>query len=236
MDGSLSAPECPEGMSLNAYMEYMHYHNTIDKEWYIDEERKQASLKEAEKIFVDGTSLEEKRRLLFLLAHIGELEAIIALEKYSKKPDSALVEWAKFCLDECRMHVESKELGKDGNIILTGAGAKDGRLRYYTVFLPNPHTKFSSSHLHALKSGFSKATAEFDSVLESLSFLGPFILLSTLIPPNQSPGDVLNFGFDLALLHKKGFAKNYLSTNVCKPTVEMVRGWIAGEKMSSFIP
>jgi hypothetical protein len=231
MDGPLTVPENPEGISLDAYMEYMHYHNTIDKEWYVDEKRKKDSLKEAGKIFMESTSLEEKRHLLFLLAHIGELEAIIALEKYCEEPDSALVDWAKFCLDECRMHLESKELGKSGNIILTGAGAKDGRLRYYSVFLPNPHTTLSSSHLHALKTGFSKTAGQFNSVIESFLFLGPFILLSILIPPDQSPDAVLNCGFELAMLHKKGFAKDFLSTNVCKPTEAMVRNWMADEKV-----
>ena len=47
-------------------------------------------LTEADKLFVSGTAIEEKNRILLLLARLGTMESAKILEKYSKTSEGTL--------------------------------------------------------------------------------------------------------------------------------------------------
>lgn len=55
-----------------------------------------------EKLFGKKTSIQEKEKILIILAHQKKKEALEILEKYSKKPDAALKIWAKMAMEECK--------------------------------------------------------------------------------------------------------------------------------------
>jgi hypothetical protein len=44
--------------------------------------------------------IEEKKKILMLLAHLGVYESYQILKKYNNKPDKELFFWAKMALDE----------------------------------------------------------------------------------------------------------------------------------------
>ncbi len=217
------------GVPLDEYRSYIEYHNMIDRDWYTDEERKTQSLAEQPALFAEETPIEEKRRILFLLAHIGRLEAITALEVYLRHPDPALAAWARFCFDECRLFLERDELGETQDMIITGAGGKNGRLRYFIIVMAEENGSLNCEQCAAIEHAFSKTTGQFDSVVEYIEPVGRFTLLSLLIPPSHSPDTVLDAAMEIARFHAPGIAKECLSTNVCKPTEAMVLNWLFRE-------
>jgi hypothetical protein len=52
--------------------------------------------REKEKVLI----IEEKKKILMLLAHLGVYESYQILKKYNNKPDKELFFWAKMALDE----------------------------------------------------------------------------------------------------------------------------------------
>lgn len=95
------------------HLVYIKYHETLPMDWYGNKEKHKEDVKECKKLFEKKTTIEEKRKTLFKLAHIGMLESITAIEDYLKNPDDELENWAKMCFDECRMFLEGEELGEN---------------------------------------------------------------------------------------------------------------------------
>jgi len=59
-----------------------------------------------EKLFSSDTTLEQKKKILMLLAHLGVYESYKILKKYNQNPDNELIFWARMALDECRTFVQ----------------------------------------------------------------------------------------------------------------------------------
>ncbi|MBU2213846.1 hypothetical protein KKC44_05730 [Patescibacteria group bacterium] len=98
-------------ISLQEHIAYINYHNTITPKEYSEEYHVKA-FKESKQLFRRMTSIDQKRKILFLLAHMGTLEAMTTLEKYLLTPDESLRNWAILCTEECKMFLEQAELGE----------------------------------------------------------------------------------------------------------------------------
>ncbi len=76
---------------------YIDYHRVVESS-FINIKK---TLHESRLLFSSQAHLEEKRRILFLLAHIGSQEAYAVLQRYLEEPDAELEAWAVLALQEC---------------------------------------------------------------------------------------------------------------------------------------
>ena len=87
----------------------------------------------AEGLFSEELPVENKKRILVELAHLGTVESYRAIEKFLKCCDEELKGWTLLSLQECRLFLEGDLLDDNKGFISTGLGGKGGKLRYCFV-------------------------------------------------------------------------------------------------------
>ena len=116
-------------IDLSVQKEYLDLSDSIS----FDNVNYEEVLTEANRLFVQGTPIDVKKRILILLAHLGTMESSKILERYLKVSEGTLKDWAILSLKECRMFLESVLLKEEGGFISTGLGGRDNKLRYYVI-------------------------------------------------------------------------------------------------------
>ena len=166
-----------EEIDLKLQMEYLKESAVAKKEINQDQ-----VLKEKNKLFDDGMSLNEKRKLLTKLATINEVEAFRTLEAYRNKPDKSLMEWSVLAYQESKMLLQSTLMDKPPLFISTGLGGKGMKLRYFVVLKAQAKKYFTDFQqqiiIQELDYAFNKNKAE----LEDLRFFGYFATITALVP------------------------------------------------------
>lgn len=89
------------------------------------------------KLFQIDSTLDEKKKALGILAHVGDLNAYKYLKKYAEKPDNELETWAKLALGECVLflHADLSD-GDDHDFVYTGVGPHNNLTRVYFMLIP----------------------------------------------------------------------------------------------------
>ena len=88
-------------------VEYIEYHKKIS------EKNSNNEIEKAKKILLNNkSSLEKEKKSILILAHIGRVDCLRALEKYAKRPDSELSIWAETAVGECKLFLKSELLDK----------------------------------------------------------------------------------------------------------------------------
>src|SRR3989339_1580049 len=119
-------------ISTETHRDYIQYHNGINLNEFSDAELK----RERDKLLRKKISLEEKKKLLFLLAHTKSLWALYGIQKYLKAPEQELAEFAQLAWQECQAGVLNSALEKlgfeeqDEPVIMGGLGGSENKLRY----------------------------------------------------------------------------------------------------------
>jgi len=113
-------PNSPEAKSAKEYIDSHHllpsnYKDTTEEE--IEEH--------GSRLFDPKTPINEKKKILMLLAHLGVYESYRILKRYQENPDPELQFWAKMAFDECRTFAR-QNLSDDALMALTLIG-KIGR-------------------------------------------------------------------------------------------------------------
>jgi len=94
-------PDSPEGKAIQ---DYINSHHLLPPNYQditgAEIERQGAQL------FEPTTSIDEKKKILMLLAHLGVYESFKILKKYNENPDPQLQVWARMALDECQTFVK----------------------------------------------------------------------------------------------------------------------------------
>ena len=119
-------------------------------------------LTEADRLFVQDTPIEAKKRILILLAHLGTMESSKILERYLKVSEGTLKDWAILSLKECRMFLESVLLKEEGGFISTGLGGKGNKLRYYFIVSTREGRTLTRSERETLEEGFKGSSDEYE--------------------------------------------------------------------------
>lgn len=111
-------------------IEYFDYVNKLSTGFNPDE-----VLKHKDHLFRHDLTVEDKKYLMVQLANIDNVDAYRTLEKYMLGPNNDLKDWALLALQENKLLLESKLLGENQVMILTGLGGKGLKLRYFTVLI-----------------------------------------------------------------------------------------------------
>jgi hypothetical protein len=137
-------------------------------------------------LFERGTNTEEKKKVLAALASSAEVEAFRTIEKYLKKPDRELKDWAILALQEGRMLLHTVLLDEQQVFISTGLGGKGQKLRYFVVFLNNLGSTLSGMQkklLHGeLKDVLEKNEGELEEFTEMIDYTTAVVILPLKAP------------------------------------------------------
>ena len=95
-------------------------------------------------IFDENVPTDEKKILLVQLASTNHVEAYRTIEKYLRKPNIKLYEWAYIALLESRLLLESQILDEDRILVTSGLGGKGNKLRYFIVFFTDDGSAITS--------------------------------------------------------------------------------------------
>ncbi|MBU3964911.1 SEC-C domain-containing protein [Patescibacteria group bacterium] len=123
LKGTIMAVDNPDSEEAIAAKEYIDYHKKSPKTY---PEISEKEIEWAKAILFDKkASLEDKKKALIILAHIGKPDIFRVLEKYEKNPDQELKIWINMAIQECQSFLESDIAGKP--IMKIGRVTKVGR-------------------------------------------------------------------------------------------------------------
>ncbi len=175
-------------------------------------------LAEADELFVSGTPVEAKKRILILLAHLGTMESSKILERYLKMSEGTLNDWAILSLKECRMFLESVLLKEEEGFISTGLGGKDNKLRYYFIVSTREGRTLTRSERETLEEGFKGSSDGYKSEIEEINFGTNYAMMGILVPMDVAVSGVIEEGIRRCNRLGEILFVHYYVTNVKKPT------------------
>jgi hypothetical protein len=211
-----------ESIDLEAQKEYFSLSEAI----HFDDVDYKEVLTESDKLFYKDTPIESKKKILILLAHLGTPESCRILEKYLKRSETELRDWALLSLKECRMFVESVLLKEEGGFISTGLGGKDNKLRYYFIVSSKHGLPFSESRKNTLKREFETASRKHKSEIEEINFEATYAMIRMLIPMDIAVGELIEEGISKCNNNGEFLFPDYYVTNVGKPTHEEISDYL----------
>jgi hypothetical protein len=209
---NFSVVESP--IDLSVQKEYQDLSGSIS----VDDVNYEEVLTEADRLFVRDTPIEDKKRILILLAHLGTIEASKILEKYLKTSEGTLNAWAILSLKECRMFLESVLLKEEGGFVSTGLGGKGNKLRYYSIVSTREGRAITKSEREALEEGFRGSSDEYKSEIEDITFGAGYVMIGILVPMDVAVGAVIEEGIRRCNRLAEVLSVDYYVTNVKKPT------------------
>ncbi len=166
-----------EQIDLDLQLEYFEVSRKAKKD--INEKE---VLRKKEMIFDGEISVEEKKYLLARLASLEEVKAYRSIEKYADSSKGVLQQWAILALQESRMNLQSKLLGKKQVFISTGLGGNASGLRYCLVLSGKPGNDFGVLNKKVVRNEFEIILKEYSAELESIEYTGNYIRIMSIVP------------------------------------------------------
>jgi len=179
-------------------------------------------LMESKKLFFENTSIESKKRILILLAHFGAAESYRTIEAYLKISGKDLRSWVLLALKECRMFLENSLLGEDGELIFTGLGGKNNKLRYYFIISSKNDLPLSKRQEEIIKDKFGIVSHKFNSEIEEIILEENYSIIKVLIPTNMAVGKFIEAGIKECNEFNDFLFFHYYVTNVNEPAKEEI--------------
>ena len=90
----------PNSPDAKAAEEYINSHHLLPRNY--NDTTEEEIEERGSKLFDPKTSINEKKKILMLLAHLGVYESYRILKRYQENPNPELRFWAKMAFDECR--------------------------------------------------------------------------------------------------------------------------------------
>jgi hypothetical protein len=210
-------------IDLSVQKEYQDFSSSMG----VDDVNYEEVLTEADRLFVQCTPIEEKKRILILLAHLGTIEASKILERYLKTSEGTLNDWAILSLKECRMFLESVLLKEEGGFVSTGLGGKGNKLRYYFIVSTREGRTIMKSERESLEEGFKGSSDEYKSEIEEIDFGTDYVMIGILVPMDVAVGAVIEEGIRRCDKLGEILLVEYYVTNVKKPTKREISRYLS---------
>jgi hypothetical protein len=118
---------------MDSHLDYIEKAHEFDTQNFTDEEVKGWG----NVLFHIDSSLDEKKKALGILAHVGDINAYNFLKKYVEQPDKELETWATLAFGECTLflHADLSD-GDDPDFVFTGLGPHNNLIRVYLMVIP----------------------------------------------------------------------------------------------------
>jgi len=207
-----------EQIDVDVQTEYFEYSKNHTSRFNPEE-----AIRKKEDIFLNNTSLEDKKRLLVELASIDNIEAFRTIERYLNDPDQNLLDWAKLALQESKLLIESKLLDENQVLISTGLGGKGLKLRYFVVIFSNTEKCLTEFQKKIINSELKYQMKKNDAEIENIQFEKDLFTILSVIPLNVPIQDIFkNFVKDCNQFGNF-LSKEFLITNVKILTINEIR-------------
>ena len=179
---------------MNEHSEYIENAHNFDSTNLTDEEVEQwGSI-----LFQTDKKLDEKKKALGILAHVGNLVAWQLLKEYSMHPDKGLEEWAKIAYGECTLFLHAELAGDDDEeFVFTGVGENNNMLRIYMMVLPKEEEKpLETWQQTIVKNEMTYAARDLKCEVEWFDCRDNFVSLSLLMPTNVAIATYIEKGIE----------------------------------------
>lgn len=144
--------------------------NDVDYEQYMNDLRSSA------------LSLENKKKILSMLAASKQVRAYRLLERYVQQPDMELVNWAYMALMESRINLETELSGEKQVYISTGLGGKGKKLRFYVLVVSVDGEPFKDYQRQVIEKEFGYLLPKGDCEIERLTVGDRYVEMVFLMP------------------------------------------------------
>jgi len=176
---------------MNEHLDYIENAHSFDSSDLTDNEVEQWG----NLLFKDNIGLDEKKKALGVLAHVGNLKAYDYLKKYDAQPDEELEIWAKLALGECTLFLHADLSGEDDmGFIFTGVGPKNDMLRIYILLLPQEGVSFEAWQTKIVENEMTYVARDLKCLIEWFDLKMNYVSLSVLIPTNVSIDSIVKTG------------------------------------------
>jgi hypothetical protein len=185
-------------------------------------------LKKSPELFLKKTSINDKKKILVLLAHCGTAEAYRIIEDVVRGADSGLRDYALLALHECRMFLENTLLGADSSVIATGLGGKGSKLRYSFVICSKSYRPFTEAQKNIIKNKFASVCQGLRSDIELIGFKDNYSKIKVLIPMDIAVARIIEDGISECNEKNEIVHSCYYVTNITEPTKEEIDSFLKG--------
>lgn len=179
-----------EGIDFQTQKEYLDYSHSFD----FGELTEAETNKLGNILFDKRATIEVKKKVLTLLAHLGTISSFRQIEKYNKQPDKELKLWAVLAMQECKMLLESFLTDESIGFISTGLGGLQDKLRYYLFVLPSLDRAFTSTQMGLIIGEFNLVARDLNCVIEKVDLSYTFVGLTVLVPMDVAVGSFIESG------------------------------------------
>ncbi len=192
-------------------------------------------IKEGESLLKNLLSPEEKRRLLILLAHLGNIKAYRIIENYLKHTDNKeLKKWAQLAFQECRMLLGNHFLKESQGFISTGLGGNKNKLRYFVVIIKEKNSWYDDIQIKVIKNEFDLITKRLNLEIEKFSFQENYASLIILVPIDVAVGKIIEQGITRCNRKEHFLSEKYIVTNTEILTEAEIKSYLKRLKRSKF--
>lgn len=205
------------GIDMVTQSEYISFSQKIN---CVDDQK--IVLGKAERLFSKELPVEDKKRILVELAHLGTVESYRAIEKFLKYSGKELEAWALLSLQECRMFLESDLLDDKKGFISTGLGGKGNKLRYCFVIRSLNAMPFSKNQREVILEQFKFMCKDLDVELEEISFKENYFRAKVLVPMDVAVEEFIERGIKSSNKISQCLQFHYYVSNVNIPTDEEI--------------
>lgn len=140
----------------------------------------------------ESLTLDDKRRLLTMLAISKNVKAYRMLEAYSEAPYVDMKDWAYMALMECRISLESELSDEKQIYISTGLGGKGEKLRFFLLLFARNKVPFQDYQLQTLERELVYTLSKNDCEIERLTMEDLYVEMLFLVPVRIDLKGVIN--------------------------------------------
>ncbi len=168
-----------------------------------------------EHLFDTETLLDERKRILVVLAHDQTVESYRSIERFVNSEQEGLLKtWGRLALQEARMFLESELLDESHGFILSGLGGKGNKLRYFMALVAAIPNSLTTYQHQIVDLEIQTACREFDAELENVNFNMDYVSYTALIPLDVPVGDMIEIVIERCNELGDFLSPDYLITNI----------------------
>jgi hypothetical protein len=213
---------------------YISYHDNFAEDIYIP---KKQIAEEVRLLLLRKTPLEDKKHILFQLAHTPVLSAHNAITRYLKDVDDDLLHWAVIAWRESHeliLEAGMRKICGDNSeaepLVMTGLGGdKERRLRYCFVLSTKFGTEFTRSQISKIRDVLVNIDHTYKAVTETVDVHTNYLLITALVSMDVAVG-----GYIEEIIQRindsngNSFLRcHYLAVNTHMPTPDEITDYLS---------
>ncbi len=201
-------------ISSATHDEYIAYHEKTNSNKY----DYQKTIAESKSLFDKKSSLEIKKKILFLLGGFATPESFKLLKLYIDDQKTTHKDWAMLALQELRFHVENELYDEGKDMIITPLGGKGNKTRCYVVVSKKSNKALTEKEKLALSKAMHTVAKNKKSEVEDIEFGTSYMLIKILVSIHIALQDVIDTFLDVGSTDMKILRYHFFSINTRKPT------------------